>query len=387
MSKSINKNVIALGFVSFFTDMASSMVTTLLPIFVVYVLNDGVDKLGIVIAIATFISYIFRTLFGYISDRFGIVKPFVVLGYLISAVSKPMLAFTQTYASVAALRGVERMGKAVRSAPKDVLISTNVQNSAHGKTFGFHKMMDIAGEMGGAVIVFLLFYFFSRGESMIREIFEWTLVPGVLATLIVIFFVEDKSKVKQPKRAVIQKSDIKLLWPIVIYFLFTFFLMSEQFYIVKARESGFTLEMIPLLMITLTLVQTLTSYFSGILSDMAGLHKSLILSFFFAMISVALLQVNLWASFIFLGLFTVLSLNALRAYISRYAHSKAFVYGVLYGGIAIFSALGALAIGFIWEHFSFKYLIYFSEAGMGFMLLVLLIQYLLSQKSEETYKA
>jgi len=119
----INKNIIALGFVSFFTDMASSMVTSVLPLFVVYVLHEGVDKLGFIVGIATFVSYGFRFVFGYLSDKYKIVKPFVVAGYAISAVTKPLLYFSNGWVSVATLRGIERIGKAVRSATKDSLIS------------------------------------------------------------------------------------------------------------------------------------------------------------------------------------------------------------------------------------------------------------------------
>lgn len=121
--KSINKNIIALGWVSFFTDMASSMVTSILPLFIVYTLHEGVDKLGFVVAAATFISYTFRILFGYISDRYQIVKPLVVIGYSLSAVTKPLLYWSHTWQSAAALRGLERMGKSIRSATKDVLIT------------------------------------------------------------------------------------------------------------------------------------------------------------------------------------------------------------------------------------------------------------------------
>ena len=92
----INKNIIALGFVSFFTDMASSMVTSLLPLFIVYILHKGVDKPGYVAAIATFVSYAFRILFGYLSDRYRVVKPFVITGYLISAVTKPLLSVSSS---------------------------------------------------------------------------------------------------------------------------------------------------------------------------------------------------------------------------------------------------------------------------------------------------
>ncbi len=189
--KTINKNVIWLGWTSFFTDMASSMITTLLPIFVVYVLHEGVDKLGIVIAVATFVSYAFRVVFGYLSDRLAIVKPFIVAGYLVSALSKPLLAFTHTYGTIALLRGVERIGKAVRSAPKDALISAYSQTRSSGRTFGFHKMMDISGELGGALIVLAVFMLLQKDEAFIRTIFTWTLLPGLIATAIMLIFVED----------------------------------------------------------------------------------------------------------------------------------------------------------------------------------------------------
>lgn len=83
--RDINTNIISLGWVSFFTDISSSIVNTLLPIYVVYILNEGIDNLGIILAIATFVFYVFRILFGYLSDKYKIVKPFVVVGYIISA--------------------------------------------------------------------------------------------------------------------------------------------------------------------------------------------------------------------------------------------------------------------------------------------------------------
>ena len=87
----MNKNIYYLGIVSFFTDFASAMITPVLPIFIVYILNDGVDKLGVVIASATFVSYIFRILFGYLSDRFQIRKSFLIVGYLISILQNKMI--------------------------------------------------------------------------------------------------------------------------------------------------------------------------------------------------------------------------------------------------------------------------------------------------------
>jgi len=381
--KTINKNIIYLGWVSFFTDMASSMVTTLLPIFVVYVLHEGVDKLGIIIAMATFISYIFRILFGYLSDKYQIVKPFVLVGYFVSAITQPLLFFSNSYMSVALLRGVERMGKAVRSASKDRLISHFVTNKEHGKTFGFHKMMDIAGELMGALLIFVVFIFFTQDEVVIRNIFAFTIIPGLIATLIMWLYVEDvPSEPKEPKETkVMHQEDLKLLPVLLIYFGFLFFLMSEQFFILKAKEDGYALSTIPLFIMTFTFVQTISSYYSGILTDKIGIYKSLIIAFVFALISIGFIKINLWISFVFLGLFTVLSLNALRALISSQAISKSFVYGIFYGGVAIFSSLGALVVGFIWEKYGIDTVVSFSEIGMMVMLIIFFIMHTTTKKS------
>jgi MFS family permease len=372
--KTIDKNVVYLGWVSFFTDMSSNMITTLLPIFIIYVLHEGVDKLGIIIAISTFISYAFRILFGYLSDRYQIVKPFVVTGYFISAISKPLLAFSHTFMSVAILRGVERMGKAVRSASKDSLISSYVKNEAHGKTFGFHKMMDIAGELSGAFIIFLIFMFMAKDEHSIRTIFELTIIPGLIATFIALVFVKDVPKKSKKEDAVVNKQDYKLLPLLILYFCFLFFMMSDQFFILKAKADGYSLTVIPLLVMTLTAVQTASSYYSGYLSDKIGALHTLTLAFVFGMLSVTLMEVNLWAAFTALGLFTILSLNAVRSYISEYAYSKGFVFGVFYAGVALFSAIGAIVIGYLWKIYGFEGAMLFSEAGMSLLFLMLLLK-------------
>ncbi len=371
--KNIDKNIFALGWVSFFTDMASSMITVLLPIFVVYILNEGVDKLGIIIAIATFVSYIFRIVFGYLSDKYEIVKPFVLSGYLISALIKPLFSFSESFVSVAFLRGVERMGKAVRSASKDSLISSFAKEKMHGRTFGFHKMMDISGELCGALILFFIFFYFTKDESTIRSIFQFTAIPGLFAVVIMIFFVSDAPKLKK-NDSVVNKKDYKLFPFLFIYFSFLFFIVSEQFFIVYAKQEGFDLSIIPLFIMLFTFVQTLTSYYGGLLSDRIGSYKIMLLAFVFGILSILSVKFNLWLSFGFLGLFTVLSLNALRSYISANATSKGFVFGIFYGGVALFSSLGALVIGYIWHHFGLESILIFSITGMVSVTLMLILK-------------
>ncbi|MEM9778245.1 MAG: MFS transporter, partial [Chloroflexota bacterium] len=152
----MRRNVIALGLVSLFTDMASNMVTPILPLFVVLVLDEGVDKVGIIGAITTFVSYVLRIAGGYLSDRYDRNKPFLLVGYGISAVSKPLFALAGGWVGITAIRSFERLGKAVRAAPKDKLISQSAAKGSVGRTFGLHKTLDVTGEFSGLIIVMVL---------------------------------------------------------------------------------------------------------------------------------------------------------------------------------------------------------------------------------------
>ena len=371
----MNKNIYYLGLVSFFTDFASAMITPVLPIFIVYILNDGVDKLGVVIASATFVSYIFRILFGYLSDRFQIRKPFLIIGYSISAISKPLLAFSSTYQSVALLRSVERMGKALRSASKDSLISTYSKKNESGRTFGFHKMMDIAGELFGAIVVFGIFYLYGTEEDVLRNIFLLTLIPGIIGVLILSLFVQDDTTKSKDKKYKFAKEDFRLFPTLFIYFCFIFFMMGDSFFIIFAKEAGYLISFIPLFVIVLTLTQTLTSYYFGVMSDKKGSQNVLRFAYVSGISSIIAIKFGfIWLGFIFLGIFTVASLNAIRSYISVNAVNKASIYGIFYGGIAIFSSLGALSFGYIWQNFGQSGALIFSCVGMIMIFIVLLLK-------------
>lgn len=361
----MNKNIYSLGFVSFFTDLATAMITPILPLYIVYVLHDGIDKLGLVVAMATFVSYFFRVLFGYLSDKYHITKPFVVFGYLLSAITKPLFAFSSSFGSIALLQSTERLGKAIRSAPKDTLISYFAKKNESGKTFGFHKTMDIVGEFFGATVIFFIFYFYGDSVEVFKNIFLFTFFPGLIGVVIVIYFVEDIEPKNTDIKYEFNKTDYKLFPLLFSYFFFIFFILSDAFFIVIAKETGYFTSYIPLFIIVLTLTQTICSYYFGVMSDRRSSEFVLKLSYFFGILSlVALLFQLLWLSFVFLGIFTVASLNATRSYISHNAFNKGSVYGVFYAGVALFSALGALSIGYIWKYFGQTEALIFSLLGM-----------------------
>jgi len=374
----INKNIVYLGFVSFFTDLASAMINPILPIFVVVYLHAGLDKLGLIVAIATFVSYALRLLSGYISDKYGIVKPLVVSGYALSAFSKPLMGFAASYKSVAALKALERVGKALRSAPKDALIAYYGKKNQMGKTFGFHKTLDIAGELLGTVLLFLLLYFLGKSEEIIRNIFYATIIPGVIALFIVIFFVKDTPPKKVKKEFKLTDQDKLVVGNLVFYFLFIFFFFNEAFFTIQAKEVGIETTFIPLLFIVSTLTQTLTSYISGIFIDKIGVKNTLLLSYIFGITAQTLLFLEnfffTWIAYAFLGLFTVFSLNANRAYIAAFCANRASVYGVFYAGIALFGAIGAYIVGFLWEKVGIDFALNFSLFGTIFISILFFIK-------------
>ncbi|UPT76783.1 MFS transporter [Sulfurovum sp. XGS-02] len=374
-----------LGWVSFFTDMASAMIMPILPIFVILVLEEGMDKLGIIVAISTFASYALRLVSGYISDRYGIVKPLVVAGYAFSALSKPLIGLTQGYKTVAGLQVAERLGKGLRSAPKDVMIVQYSTERATGKTFGFHKMMDIAGELSGALLLFVLLWYFGQSEMVMRNIFYATFVPGIIGVVIVTFFVRDVPKpIRHPKQSfTLTQNDKKTIAALFFYFLFLLFVFSPSFFTMQAKMVGIATAVIPLLFVVSSGVQTLSSYLFGILIDRFGVKRVLAFSYACGVAAQGLLMFQspffTWIAYAFLGLFTVASLNANRAFIARSATNKGSVYGVFYAGVALFGALGAYIAGFIWEHWNMQSALIYSLAGT----LVLTLLFLLMKGSHE----
>ena len=344
------------------------MINPLLPIFVVSFLHEGVDKLGIIVAIATFVSYALRVISGYISDRFGITKPLVVAGYTISAISKPLIGVTHSYKSVAALKALERFGKALRSAPKDAMLAFYGEKKAMGKTFGFHKTLDIAGELFGTLSVFVLLWLLGESGEHIRLVFYATAIPGLLGIVILLFFVEDIPKQnRKTGQFQLTREDKRVIKNLIFYFLFLLFFFSDAYYAISAKESHIPTMFIPLLFALSTLAQTLTSYISGLAIDRWGPKTILGLAYFFALLSLGLLIPRTtsltWLAFIFLGLFSVLSLNANRAYIGQRAKNRGSVYGVFYAGVAISAASGALIIGYLWQRFGFEKAILYALIG------------------------
>ena len=180
------RNVIALGTVSFFTDFSTEMILGILPLFIVSNLGASKAILGAIEGSAELISYAFRMVSGSLSDTFGKRKIFILAGYGLSTVSKPFFAITTGWIDAFLVRAGDRIGKGLRTAPRDALIADSIPESRVGKAFGIHRSIDQLGAIVGPLVAFGLLQVID-----IRGIFLVSLIPGAIAVVILIVIVKE----------------------------------------------------------------------------------------------------------------------------------------------------------------------------------------------------
>ncbi|MBW2988404.1 MFS transporter, partial [Candidatus Woesearchaeota archaeon] len=152
------RNIILLGLVSLINDISSKIILPLLPLYVKQIGGGGL-AIGLISGLGDSVASILKILSGYFSDKLGKRKPFVYLGYLVASVGKFLLAFAKSWPQVLVLRMLERIGKGLRSAPRDALIAASTKLSNRGEGFGIHRAMDSGGAVIGALLAFLLYWF------------------------------------------------------------------------------------------------------------------------------------------------------------------------------------------------------------------------------------
>src|SRR5918996_417208 len=200
------RNVVSMGFVSFFTDFSTEMILGIFPLFIVNNLGASKAILGSIEGSSELISYAFRLFSGSLSDKLGKRKIFVLIGYGISTVIKPFFATSISWLDAFIIRATDRIGKGIRTAPRDALIADSVSESISGKAFGIHRTIDQMGSIIGPIVAFAIL------EVMdIRYVFLFSLIPGAIAVIILVFYVKEISIAKISKKF----SDAKILSNIV----------------------------------------------------------------------------------------------------------------------------------------------------------------------------
>jgi MFS family permease len=370
--KVLNPTVVKLGLVSFFADISSEMLYPITPIFLTTVLGVSMTSVGFIEGFAEAIASLLKTYSGAWSDRLAKRKPFVAVGYLLSAVGKPFIGISTSWVHVLLARGLDRTGKGLRSAPRDALLAEAVSEKLRGAAFGWHRGMDTLGAAIGPL--FAIFYLSVEGQNL-RDIYFWALIPGLLAVGIALLVAEKRT---EPAKKKIDRFHF-LDWrsfskPFKTYLLsWTLFSLtnsSDIFLLMKAKSAGLSLTEIILLYCGYNLVYSLLSPYLGALSDRLG-RRSLLISgllvFAAVYLGFAMAEVSwhFWGLFGVYGVYMAATDGAGKAFAVDLVepHRKATGLGALGTVTGVSTVIASTIAGSLWDHWGPSYTFVFGALG------------------------
>jgi len=361
----LSLNVVALGLVSLFTDISTEMILGILPLFLVYDLGASAAILGVIEGIAESTASLLKMASGWLSDRYGRRKPWITLGYGFSTFIKPALAISANWIQVLGLRFLDRVGKGVRTSPRDALIADSTPSETVGRGFGLHRALDTTGAFVGPLLTSILLPIY-----LYRGVFAWSFLPGLAGVLLLVFLVRDRPQMasKGLKLMVgirgLPRRFRRYLLAVLLFglgnFSFSFFILAGNFLLSpKFGEVGAS-QSVVLLYAMMNAVYALTSLPIGILSDKIGKRGILALGYAifgltcigFAFVSGDLLAVAVL--FVGAGLFMAMVDTMERAYAADLIphELRGTGYGALHTVNGVADLPASVIAGLLWSFFS-----------------------------------
>ncbi len=368
--KNIPRNVVVLGMVSFFNDFASEMIYPIVPIFLTTLLHVSVPIIGLIEGTAEALASISKYGFGAFSDYTQKRKIFVVWGYSFGAVSKLLIGLAYMWPMVLFARVIDRIGKGIRTAPRDSILLENSTPENKGYIFGFHRAFDSLGAVVGPLAALLVLYLF---QENLRLSFFIAFVPAVIAILLLVIFIKEKKAApsevpKQFVRINWKILDSRLKMFLVISFLFSLGNSSDVFLLLNAKNLGLSTTLVVLAYVLYNISQTLCATPAGVLADKLGAKKVfagglLIFSiayFFFGFITSS---VCIWILFPLYGVYIAATDGVSKAYISEFIakEDSGSYFGAYYTITAVGTFLASLIGGILWSALSPSATFYFGS--------------------------
>jgi MFS family permease len=352
------RNVKLLGWTSFFTDAGSEMILPILPLFLKGVLGAPMVAIGVVEGVAEATANLMRLGSGFWSDRIGKAKPFVYLGYGLSAVVKPLLALAPSWHFVLGVRFADRVGKGLRSAPRDALVAASTPKERFGKAFGFHRAMDTGGALVGSAIASAALLLLGSVSSIgIRWLFAASAIPCFIAIAFIgpvsesaDAMAESKGKAKQAVGAFSFSPAVWLLLAGIT--LWELGNISYAFVLLRVADVGVPVKYVPLVYMGFNVVYMVVAMPLGMATDRAGIRGALLLapllgSAAFLTLGSGMPVVAVAAGMILYALHTAAINTVPRVAVAHFGAPGAR--GTLFGLVGACSLIGNTFAGFLWQ--------------------------------------
>jgi len=374
----LSRIVFVLGIVSLFMDMSSEMIVPLMPIFLNDVLKASKVSIGLIEGVAESTASLLKVFSGWFSDRIGKRKPLVFWGYSLSVLSRPLLAGATSWIGVLIYRFTDRVGKGIRTSPRDALIADVTESKNIGRAFGFHRAMDTVGAVLGPAIAFGIL---AISSNNMRLVFWLSIIPGLLAIGTIALFVKDipgKLKAKKNLVAIGSESNSKgLIFSnidgrfkvfLLIAILFTLGKIPEAFLVLRAKELGVDVRLIPMVYLVFNITSAFLSTPSGIIADRVGKRKVIFLSYLFGAFTyggfaLAFSGIHAWFLFILYGIFIAMNEGNQRAFVAQLIdpERKATGYGIYHTVVGITGLPAGIIGGALYQSFGSEVVFFYSS--------------------------
>jgi len=361
--RSLPRNVWAVSLTSFLTDISSEMVINILPLFLANVLGVRTSVIGLIEGIAEATASVLKVFSGWLSDRLRARKWLAVAGYGLSALSKPFFYWANSWGAIAAVRWADRVGKGVRTAPRDALVADSISPRQRGLAFGFHRASDTAGAVLGLIIALIVVWVaqsssLELGRSTFQTVVLVSLVPGFLAVIALAVGTRDVPVKGRRERPAISFRGLgkPFLVFMVIVGLFDLGNSSDAFLVLRAQERGLSVVGILGMLITFNLVYTLVSAPAGSLSDRVGRRKVIVggwlaYAAIYLGFAVAGTGWQVWVLYALYGLYYGLAYGTTKALVADLvpAELRGTAFGTYNAVLGLIDFPASLIAGVLWE--------------------------------------
>ncbi len=384
--KQLPRNVWAVGLTSFFMDISSEMVINILPLFLANVLGVKTSVIGLIEGVAESTSSILKLFSVWLSDKLRGRKWLAVIGYGLSALVKPFFYIANSWGIVAAVRWVDRVGKGIRTAPRDALVADSVDAKTRGLAFGFHRAMDTAGALLGICIAALVVWLTAKNSQSLQlktyqTIVLFSLLPAFLSVLSLILGAKE---VKVSGQRAAPKFSLKSMGKpftvfLVIVSLFTLGNSSDGFLVLRAQNLGVSVLGILLMLAAFNLIYSLVSTPAGSLSDRIGRRRLIIGGWLvYALIyfgfAAAQSKWQVWGLYAAYGIYYGLAHGSANALVADLVpeNLRGTAYGTYNAVIGLLALPASFIAGLLWQKVSPSTPFYFG-GGLALLAVVLMV--------------